>query len=162
LGLITPNAPGITLDPLPPTVAKLIVDKAVILANIYQLVFLDTKLIAKRLTSRWITVGIGVTLAVLGGLAGGLTGFSVEEFLAQRKRDKIDKENSLTTVFAGDIEIPYERMQQVRLTRMNLSTVANGRVYTWSFPGDYAYRISLRLRGIIPAERWAPSGSTKS
>ncbi len=96
LGIITPKAPGITMQPSDPGPVKLIVDKAVVRASIYQLVFLDTKLVMKKLTSRTITFGVFGILAILGGLVGGLTGLSLEEFPARRKRDKIGKQDTLT------------------------------------------------------------------
>jgi hypothetical protein len=153
LGIITPKAPGIVSQSTLPGV-KLIVDKAVSQVTIYQLVFSDTRLVMKKLTSRGITVGVALVLAYLGGLVGGLTGISVEEFLAQWKRDKIRKQNILTAVGRGDRELLWENVRQVQLTGTSLRMVAGGRPLALHFSGGYAQGIASRLREIIPAICW--------
>jgi hypothetical protein len=154
LGIITPKAPGVALQPNASGPVRLIIDKVVVRASIYQLVFLDAKLVMKKLTSRTITVGAGIVFAALGGLVGGLTGFSLEEFLAQWKRDKIRKQNTLTTLAAGDIEILYSSMSQVRLTGTSLDVLTGNRTLIMNFPWGYAHEIAPSLRKIIPANCW--------
>jgi hypothetical protein len=154
LGIITPKAPGVALQPNSSEPVRLIIDKVVVRASIYELVFLDAKLVMKKLTSRTITVGAGIFFAALGGLVGGLTGFSLEEFLAQWKRDKIRKRNTLTTLAAGDIEILYLSMSQVQLTGTSLNLLAGGRTLKIGFPWGYAREIAPRLREIIPGNCW--------
>jgi hypothetical protein len=153
LGIITPKTPGVVLQPSIPGV-KLIVDKAVTGATIYQLVFSDSRLVMKKLTSRGITTGVFVVFAVLGGLVGGLTGVSLEEFIAQRRRNKMRNQNTLTVVGRGDVELPYESMREVQLTGTSLKMVAAGRPLTLHFPKRYAQEIASRLRTIIPANCW--------
>jgi hypothetical protein len=153
LGIITPKTPGVVLQPSIPGV-KLIVDKAVTGAIIYQLVFSDSRLVMKKLTSRGITTGVFVVFAVLGGLVGGLTGVSLEEFIAQRRRNKMRNQNTLTVVGRGDVELPYESMREVQLTGTSLKMVAAGRPLTLHFPKRYAQEIASRLREIIPANCW--------
>jgi hypothetical protein len=153
LGIITPKTPGVVLQPSIPGV-KLIVDKAVTGATIYQLVFSDSRLVMKKLTSRGITTGVFVVFAVLGGLVGGLTGVSLEEFIAQRRRNKMRNQNTLTVVGRGDVELPYESMREVQLTGTSLKMVAAGRPLTLHFPKRYAQEIASRLREIIPANCW--------
>lgn len=153
LGIITPKTPGVVLQPSIPGV-KLIVDKAVTGATIYQLVFSDSRLVMKKLTSRGITTGVFVVFAVLGGLVGGLTGVSLEEFIAQRRRNKMRNQNTLTAVGRGDVELPYESMREVQLTGTSLKMVAAGRPLTLHFPKRYAQEIASRLREIIPANCW--------
>jgi hypothetical protein len=153
LGIITPKTPGVVLQPSIPGV-KLIVDKAVTGATIYQLVFSDSRLVMKKLTSRGITTGVFVVFAVLGGLVGGLTGVSLEEFIAQRRRNKMRNQNTLTVVGRGDVELPYESMREVQLTGTSLKMVAAGRRLTLHFPKRYAQEIASRLRELIPANCW--------
>src|SRR5712692_9541076 len=96
LGLITRTPPGLEIQPESANI-RLVIDRGVVRASIYQLVFLNSKLILKRLSSVSITVILALLLAVVGlevlgvvgALMGGITGFSLQEFLTQRMRNKI-------------------------------------------------------------------------
>lgn len=154
LGVITPKAPGVTVQSNALGPVKLSVDKVVVRGTVYQLVFLDARLVMKKLTSRTITYGAWIAFAVLGGVVGGFTGFSLEEFLAQWKRSRIRRQNTLTTSSSGDLEIRYEIMRQVWLTGTSLNMVAGSRTLIMSFPWGYAREIAPRLREVIPAKCW--------
>src|SRR2546425_10175563 len=112
LGLVTRTPPGLEFQPESAKI-RLIIDRGVVRASIYQLVFLNSKLILKRLTSVMVTVILALVLAVvgfevlgiIGALMGGVTGFSLQEFLTQRMRNKIGTEMQLTSVGESDIEI---------------------------------------------------------
>src|SRR5205807_198161 len=55
LGLVTRTPPGLEIQPESANV-RLVIDRAVVRASIYQLVFLNSKLILKRLSSVTVTV----------------------------------------------------------------------------------------------------------
>src|SRR6266702_5241820 len=109
LGTITPKSNKVDLQPEPLGAAKLVVDKVMFRHgkwrfSDYELVFLDNRLIMKKLFSWKPIVILGGFFGGVGGLIGGVTGFSVQEFLDQRKRDKIRARNEFMTVARGDME----------------------------------------------------------
>src|SRR5216684_3346160 len=124
LGLITRAPPGLEIQPESAGV-RLVVDRGVVRASIYQLVFLNSKLILKRLSSVSVTVILALLLAVVGltvlgivgALMGGITGFSLQEFLTQRMRNKMGSEMQLTSIGKSDIEIEYNDLLEVRLAK---------------------------------------------
>src|SRR5260370_2220090 len=73
LGLITRTPPGLELQPESANI-RLVIDRGVIPASIYQLVFLNSKLIFKRLSSVIVTVVLALVLDAAG--------FEVLEILA--------------------------------------------------------------------------------
>src|SRR6267143_4415809 len=83
LGLITKASPGVETHPESANI-RLLVDKGVVRASIYQVVFLDSRLILKLLSSINVTVILAFLLAFVGleilafvgALMGGITGFS--------------------------------------------------------------------------------------
>jgi len=107
LGAITPKSRKVDFQPETSGAVKLVVDKVILRLGrlrftFYELVFLDNKLVMKKLTSMGIIfLATGVSFAV-GGFFGGLTGLSVWEFLDQRKRDRIRDRNEFTSVARGD------------------------------------------------------------
>src|SRR3989454_11816911 len=109
LGIITPKSPGLVFQPEPSGPVKLIVDKASSRSGTYQLVFSDTKLIMKKLASRGRIMAVALVFAIIGGLVGGLTGYSVGELVSQRRRDREEREDSLTTGTRRDMEIQDEQ-----------------------------------------------------
>src|SRR2546428_10164301 len=122
LGLVTRTPPGLEIQPESANI-RLVIDRGVVRASIYQLVFLNSKLILKRLSSVMVTVILALVLAivglevlgVVGALMGGITGFSLQEFLTQRMRNKIGSEMQLTSVGESDIKIEYDDLVEVRL-----------------------------------------------
>src|SRR6266704_3791816 len=126
LGLVTKAPSGVEVQPQFDT--RLVVDKGVVRGSIYQLVFLDSKLILKRLSSVSVTVILALVLAVVGlgflfivgAFMGGITGFSLQEYLTQRMRNKIGSEMQLTSVGKSDIEIEYDDILEVRLVKSRL------------------------------------------
>src|SRR5207249_11122796 len=111
LGLVTRAPPGLEIQPESASI-RFVIDRGAVRASIYQLVFLNSKLILKRLSSVMVTVILALALAVvgfevlgiIGALMGGVTGFSLQEFLTQRMRNKIGTEMQLTSLGKNDIE----------------------------------------------------------
>jgi len=164
LGAITPKSRKVDLQPEPSGAVKLVVDKVILRLGrlrftFYELVFLDNKLVMKKLTSMGIIfLATGVSFA-LGGFFGGLTGWSVWEFLDQRKRDRIRDRNEFTSVARGDMEVPYESMSQVQLDGESLKMVVGGRPLVLRMAPEYPPLIARRVREVIPNQCWSHAWS---
>jgi hypothetical protein len=159
LGIATPKSPGLIFQPDQVGSVKLIVDKANSRSGTYELVFSDSKLTMKKLASRGGIMAVAFVFAIVGGLIGGVTGYSIGELVTQRKRDRILRENSLLTVAKGDVEIPYESMSQVELTRNKLKISSGSEPITLFMPKKYPSMIASKLRELIPGRCWASSMS---
>ena len=164
LGAITPKSRKVDFQPETSGAVKLVVDKVILRLGrlrftFYERVFLDNKLVMKKLTSIGIIfLATGVSFA-LGGFFGGLTGWSVWEFLDQRKRDRIRDRNEFTSVARGDMEVPYESMSQVQLDGESLKMVVGGRPLVLSMAPEYPPIIARRVREVIPNQSWARAWS---
>ena len=156
LGLVTKTPPGLEIQPESANI-KLVIDRGVVRAGIYQLVFLNSKLILKRLSSVMVTVILAFVLAVVGltflfivgALMGGITGFSLQEFLTQRMRNKIGSEMQLTSVGKSDIEIEYDDILEVRLVKSRLYLIAGNKSLSASFPRGYSRKMKPMLENIF-------------
>jgi hypothetical protein len=156
LGLVTKALPGLELQPQSGNI-KLVIDRGVVRASIYQLVFTDSKLVLKRLSSANVTIILPLMLAVvgflflfiIGALIGGVTGFSLQEFLTQRMRNKVENEAALTAVGPGDIEIRYDDLSEVRLAKNRLFLLSETNSFAASLPRRYSGRISPVLAKIF-------------
>ncbi len=156
LGLVTKTPPGLEIQPESANI-KLVIDRGVVRAGIYQLVFLNSKLILKRLSSVMVTVILAFVLAVVGltslfivgALMGGITGFSLQEFLTQRMRNKIGSEMELTSVGKSDIEIEYDDILEVRLVKSRLYLTAGNKSLSASFPRGYSRKMKPVLENIF-------------
>ncbi len=159
LGLVTRAPPGLEIQPESARI-KLVIDRGVVGASIYQLVFLNSKLILKRLSSVMVTVILAFVLAVVGleslfivgALMGGISGFSLQEFLTQRIRNKIGSEMELTSVGKNDIEIEYGDILEVRLVKSRLYLIAGTKSLSASFPRGYARKIEPMLTNIFESK----------
>src|SRR2546422_11566193 len=148
LGLVTRTPPGLEIQPESANI-RLVIDRGVVRASIYQLVFLTSKLVFKRLSSVMVTVVLAFVLAVVGlevlgivgALMGGITGFSLQEFLTQRMRNKIATEMQLTSLGKNDIEIEYNDLLEVRLVNSRLHLISENGSLTANFLGGYAIKI---------------------
>src|SRR5467141_3798480 len=156
LGLVTRTPPGLEIQPGSANI-RLIIDRGVVRASIYQLVFLNSKLILKRLTSVMITVILAFVLAVvgfevlgiIGALMGGITGFSLQEFLTQRMRNKIGTEMQLTSPGKNDIEIDYNDLLEVRLVKSRLYLISENGSLTANFTRGYSRKIRPMLADLF-------------
>jgi hypothetical protein len=156
LGVITKTPPGLELQPDTANI-RLVIDRGVVRASIYQLVFLNSKLILKRLSSVMVTVVLALVLAVvgfevlgiIGALMGGITGFSLQEFLTQRMRNKIGTGMQLTSLGKSDLEIDYNDLLEVRLVRSRLSLISENSSLSASFPRGYSRKIEPMLADLF-------------
>ncbi|HVH14883.1 MAG TPA: hypothetical protein VNA15_04090 [Candidatus Angelobacter sp.] len=162
LGIITPRSTGLEIQPEQMGSVKLVVDQARSKSGIYELFFTDSKLVMKKLASTGAITAVALLFFLLGGIAGGLTGYSLQEFMAQRGRDKIRRENSTMTVSAKDREIPYDNMSQLEWTRRGLKIVSGTGVMYIAVSKKHRQMIASRLRDLIPSRCWAGSAAPVS
>lgn len=162
LGVITPRSTGLEMRPDQMGSVKLVVDQARSRSGIYELFFTDSKLVMKKLASTGVITAVALLFFLLGGIAGGLTGYSLQEFMAQRRRDKIQRENSMMTVSAKDKEIPYENMSQMEWTRRGLKIASGTGVMYIAMGKKHRQMIASRLRELIPTRCWAGAGAPVS
>src|SRR5207249_9195359 len=156
LGLVTRTPPGMEIQPESANI-KLVIDRGVVRASIYQLFFLNSKLILKRLSSVTVTIILAFVLAIVGlevlgivgALMGGISGFSLQEFLTQRMRNKIGSEMQLTSVGKTDIEIEYDDILEVRLVKSRLYLIAGNKSLSASFPRGYSRKMKPVLENIF-------------
>ena len=93
---------------------------------------------------------VGLTfLFIVGALMGGITGFSLQEFLTQRMRNKIGSEMQLTSVGKSDIEIEYDDILEVRLVKSRLYLIAGNKSLSASFPRGYSRKMKPMLENIF-------------
>jgi hypothetical protein len=135
LGLVTRTPPGLEIQPESANI-RLVIDRGVV-----------TVILAFVLA----VVGLEV-LGIIGALMGGITGFSLQEFLTQRMRNKIGSEMQLTSVGTSDIEIEYNDLSEVRLVKSRLYLISENSSLSASFPRGYSRKIEPMLANIFESK----------
>jgi hypothetical protein len=138
---------------------KLSLDKGVIRTNIYTIAFSDKGLVLRRLSSANLTVATALTLALLGAalagpfgiIVGGITAFSLQEFVTERRRNEI-KKNLLDPSGHGDLDFPYEELQQVQLLGNRIQLRLKDRIVRIAVSRKYSRTLGPLLQKIIPAK----------
>lgn len=156
LGLIIRAPPRLDLQPETSSV-RLIIDRGVVRASVYQIVFLDSKLIMKRLSSVTVTVVLALLLTlvglallfIIGAIMGGITGFSLQEYLTQRARDRIGTGSRLTQTEKNDIEINMADIQRVKLVRNRLYLTTERTTLVASFPRGYSAKLQQPIEKLF-------------
>ncbi len=158
IGILTRKAVGIVVpaDQLGPL--KLSLDKGVIRTNIYTIAFSDKKLVLRKLSSANLTVATALILALLGAalagpfgiIVGGITAFSLQEFVTQRRRNEI-KENLLDPSGHGDLDFPYDELEQVQLLGNRIRLRLKDRIVRIAVSRKYSRIMGPVLEKIIPA-----------
>ena len=159
IGILTRKAVGIVVpadqrDPL-----KLSLDKGVIRTNIYAIAFSDKKVVLRKLSSANLTVATALILALLGAalagpfgiIMGGITAFSLQEFVTQRRRNEI-KKNLLDPSGHGDLEFPYDELDQVQLLGNRIQLRLKDRIVRIAVSRKYSRIIGPVLEKTIPAK----------
>ena len=161
LGVVTRKAGGVSIPSNSQDPIRMVVDRGVVGSTIYLMTFSNSKLVLKRLTSGSVTILAVVVLAVLGLLfagfigaaIGGITAFSLQEFLTQRRRDDVEKGNLLTTAGRGDLEFAYDDLEGVQLAKSRLRLhLANG-IMGIVISRKYRAKMLPVLQSIIPASK---------
>ncbi len=161
LGIVTAKAGGVSIPSSTHDPVKMIVDRGVIGSTIYLMAFSDKKLILKRLTSGRVTILAVVVLAVLGLLfagfigaaIGGLTAFSLQELLTQRKRTAAKKGDLLAAAGKGDLQFAYDDLERVQLTRSRLRLHLKNGIMGIVISGKYPEKMWPILKMIVPPSK---------
>jgi hypothetical protein len=160
IGLITPRTSGVSVPDDGQGPLKLFLDKGVIRTSIYTVAFSEKKLVLRKLGSANLTVVTALLLALLGAalagyfgiVVGGVTAFSLQEFVTQRRRDRIRRGNPLEPSGGADLEYLYEELEQIRLLGNRLQVNLKDRVVRIAISRRYARIMGPELEKIIPAK----------
>ena len=161
VGILTPKSVGITVPPgdyLGPL--KLWLDKGVIRTNIYAVAFFEKKLVLRKLGSANLTVATALILAILGAvlagyfgiIVGGITAFSLQEFVTQRRRDGIKRRNFLFTLGGKDLEFLYDELDRIQLTGNRIQLYLKDRIVRIAISRESSRILGPVLERIIPAK----------
>jgi len=123
----------------------------------------------RKLSSANLTVVAALILAILGAvvagpfgiIVGGITAFSLQEFVTQRRRDEVKRENILDALGSSDLEFPYDEIEQVQLLGNRIRIHLKDKVVRVAISRRSARILGPMLEEIIPAKilsRPAPSG----
>lgn len=160
IGILTPKSVGIAVRTEELGSLKLSLDKGVIKTSIYSVAFSDKKLVLRKLSSASLTVATALILSLLGAVlagpfgivAGGVTAFSLQEFVTQRRRSEIMQENILDPSGGGDLEFPYDEIEHVQLLRNRIQIHLKDRVVRITISKKSSGIIAPALERIIPAK----------
>ncbi|TMI45247.1 hypothetical protein E6H22_08475 [Candidatus Bathyarchaeota archaeon] len=141
----------------------ILVDRGVIGSTIYVILFSDRKLALKRLTSGSVTVLAVVVFAVVGLLfagfigaaIGGLTAFSLQEFLTQRRRDATKMGNPLAASGKGDLEFAYADLERVQLAKSRLRLHLRNGIMGIVISRRYPEKMRPIMEGLVSPSKMA-------
>jgi hypothetical protein len=160
LGLVTAKPGGVSAPSSSEDPVKMTVDRGVVGSTIYMLAFSDKKLVLKRLTSGRVTVLAVIVFAVggllyagfIGAAIGGLTAFSLQEFLTQKRRTTASKGNLLGASAKGDLEFDYDDIERVAVTRSRLRLYLKNGILGIVVSRKYPEKIWPILTKIMPSK----------
>ncbi len=161
LGAITPRNQGVLVSPDRSSPIRLFVDKGVVGSTTYELVFLEGKLVLKKLSSAVLTVVIPLVLTlsgflIIGNLIDavifGMTGLAVQEYVTQRRRDKINRLGQLATTAKDDLEFPYAKLEKVEISRSRLYLFLPDRILRINISRRYSKQMRPVLGSIISSK----------
>ncbi len=162
LGIVMARPSKVLLPPGVDSTAKILVDRGVYRTSVYQLAFFDHKLVMKKLATSRTTILLGLLLTIsgavletgnllVGAAAGGLTGYVLQEFLTQKRREGILKDKSLESAGLGDIELFYEKINDVRVKGNHILVSVADRVFRINFPRGYTSKLGFALENTFPS-----------
>jgi len=161
IGILTPKSVGITVPPSEYQAGlKLSLDKGVIRTNIYAVAFSEKKLVLRKLGSANLTVATALILAILGAalagyfgiVVGGITAFSLQEFVTQRRRDEIKRGDILDASGGKDLEFLYDELNQIQLLRNRIQLHLKDRIVRIAISRRSSRILGPMLEKIIPAK----------
>jgi hypothetical protein len=161
IGILTPKSVAITVplgDNQGPL--KLSLDKGVIRTNIYAVAFSQKKLVLRKLGSANLTVVMALILAILGAvlagyfgiIVGGITAFSLQEFVTQRRRDVVKRGNILDASGGKDLEFLYDELDHIQLLRNRIQLYLKDRTVRIAISRKSSRILGPVLEKIIPAK----------
>ena len=159
IGVLTAGAVGIAIPADQAGPVKLSIDKGVIRTNIYAISFSEKKMVLRKLSSANLTVVAALILAVLGAvvagpfgiIVGGISAFSLQEFVTQRRRDEIKRGNILDASGSNDLEFPYDEIEHVQLLGNRIQIHLKDRAVRIAISRRSARILGPMLERIIPA-----------
>src|SRR5467141_4974033 len=136
IGVLTARAVGIEIPADQADPVNLSIDKGVIRTNIYAIGFSEKKMVLRKLSSANLTVVAALILAVLGAvvagpfgiIVGGITAFSLQEFVTQRRRDEIKRGNILDPLGGKDLEFLYDELDHIQLLKNRIQLYLKDRI----------------------------------
>ena len=161
VGMLTPRSVGITVSPAHyQGPLKLSVDKGVIRTTIYAVAFSEKKLVLRKLGSANLTVATALILAILGAalagyfgiIMGGITAFSLQEFVTQRRRDAIKRGDILDASGGKDLEFLYDDLDQIQLLQNRIQLYLKDRIVRIAISRRFSRILGPVLEKIIPAK----------
>jgi hypothetical protein len=157
IGILTAKSVGIFVPANQQGSLKLAFDKGVIRTNIYIVAFSEKKLVLRKLSSANLTVATALILAILGAflagpfgvIAGGITAFSIQEFVTQKRRDEM-KEHLLDPSSDKDLQYPYDALEQIQLQGNRILVHLKDRVVRIAISRKFSRMAGPVLEKIIP------------
>jgi hypothetical protein len=157
IGILSPKSFGIFVPSNQQGPLKLALDKGVIRTNIYTVAFSEKKLVLRKLSSANLTVATALILAIFGAflagpfgvVAGGITAFSIQEFVTQKRRDEL-KQNLLDPSGDNDLQYPYDELEQIQLQGNRILVNLKDRVVRIAISGKFSGIAGPVLEKIIP------------
>jgi hypothetical protein len=157
IGILTPKSMGIFVPANQQGPLKLAIDKGVIRTNIYIVAFSENKVVLRKLSSANLTVATALILAILGAflagafgvVAGGITAFSIQELVTQKRRDAM-KENLLDASSDNDLQYPYDELEQIQLQGNRILIHLKDRVVRIAISRKFPGILGPVLEKIIP------------
>ncbi len=162
-GILTAKSGGVSIPSNSQDPVKMIVDRGVIGSTVYLMVFSDKKLVLKRLTSGSVTVLAVVVFAVVGLLfayfigaaIGGLTAFSLQEFLTQRRRDATNMDILQDGSSKGDLEFAYADLERIQLTKSRLRLHLRNGIMGIVISRRYPEKMRPIIEGLVSSSKMA-------
>ncbi len=160
IGFQTAKSVGISVPANEQSPLKLSLDKGVIRTNIYTVAFSEKKMVLRKLSSATLTLVTALILALLGAflagpfgvIIGGITAFSIQEFVTQRRRNEIKKGNILEASGDNDLEYRYDELVRIQLQGSRILLYLKHRIVRIAISRKYSREIGSVLEGIIPAK----------
>ena len=158
IGVLLPRTIGVFVPGEQSGPLKLLLDKGVVRTSIYTVAFSDSKVVLRKLGSANITVATALVLALSGAviagyfgiIVGGITAFSLQEFVTQRRRENVKRQNILDPLGKNDISYSYGELEQFRLLGNRILLYLEDRIVRIAISRKYSRIIEPVLERIIP------------
>jgi hypothetical protein len=93
-----------------------------------------------------------VVAGYFGIIVGGITAFSLQEFVTQRRRDEVKRENILDSSADSDLEFSYDEIEHLQLLGNRIRIYLKDRVVRIAISRRSARILGPMLEKIIPAK----------
>ena len=158
IGILTRRMVGVSVPANQQDPLKLSLDKGVIRTNIYTVAFSEEKVVLRKLSSANLTVAAALILALLGAflagpfgvIVGGITAFSIQEFVTQKRRDET-REHILDPSGDKDLEYRYDELERIQLQGNRILVYIKDRVVRIAISRNHSRIIGPLLETTIPA-----------